>query len=168
MSCLNASELEALVNKYASMLFKIAYSYTKNNYDSDDIVQETFIKFYQAHKTLKDEEHIKNWLIRVTINHSLNVIKHKKKEILVDNDSLNGVADENNETQEKDFIYECVSLLKDKYKTIIILYYYDDYSIKEIGEILNISESNVKIRLSRARDKLKILIDERRKVDGKR
>ena len=159
MTQLTDEAFELIVDSYSKMLFKIAYSYTKNIADSEDIVQEVFMKFYRARKNYENEEHIKNWLIRVAINQSLNVIKHNNKSLPVENEYFNNLPDtlENNDRDEE--IRKIVMSLKEKYKTIIILFYYDNYNVKEIANILNISESNVKVRLNRARIKIKDILE---------
>ena len=67
---------ESLINRYFKTLFKIAYNYVLNSNGAEDIVQEVFMKCYKVRNTFKDEEHLKYWLIRVTINQSINCIKH--------------------------------------------------------------------------------------------
>ena len=151
------------------MIFKIAYSYTKNSFDSQDIVQEVFIKFYRARNSFKTEEHLKNWLIRVTINESIDVLRKNKNkiEVLVGNEYINNLPDTSDADKKNEEIKKCVLSLKDSYKSVIILYYYDGYSVKEIASILKVSENSIKIRLNRARIKLKEIINERNNKNGK-
>lgn len=165
MNKLTVEEFENVIDKYQDMLLKIAYSYTKNTFDSEDIVQDVFVKFYRARKTFDSEEHIKNWLIRVTINRSIDYIKRNKR-ILSDDEYINNLPD-TLESRDDEEIYNLVSSLRKDYRVIITLFYYDDYSIKDIASILNIKENNVKVRLNRARCKLKELLEERNK-NGKR
>ena len=168
MERLTNEDFESLINEHSQMLFKIAYSYTKNTFDSQDIVQEVFVKFYRVRNSFENEEHIKNWLIRVTINKSLNALKQNKKELLVGGEYINNLSETSEVDEKNEEIRECVLALKDSYKTVIILYYYDNYSIKEIASFLKISENNVKVRLNRARVKLKEIIYERKDKNGKR
>ena len=164
MSHLTDEQFEIIYNKYYSMLLNIANKYVRNYPDSEDIVQEVFIKLYKNNKTFEEDEMIKYYLIRLTINYSLNVIKHEKKQ-LIDNEYINNLPDTSNSeerNENKEEIYNCICLLKDNYKTIIILYYYEKYSLKQISNILKISESNASTRLNRAREKLKKIIKERK------
>ena len=78
-----------IVEENSNLLLKIAYSYTKNEFDSQDVVQETFIKLYRTRKEFKSDEHIKNWLIRVVINACLDILKHSEKKLLIDNEYIN-------------------------------------------------------------------------------
>ena len=164
MNHLTDEQFEIIYNKYYSMLLNIANKYVRNYPDSEDIVQEVFIKLYKNNKTFEEDEMIKYYLIRLTINYSLNVIKHEKKQ-LIDNEYINNLPDTSNSeerNENKEEIYNCICLLKDNYKTIIILYYYEKYSLKQISNILKISESNASTRLNRAREKLKKIIEERK------
>ena len=157
-------KFELIITSYHKLLFSIAYSYIRSNYYAEDIVQDAFIKLYRARKRFENEEHIKNWLIRVTINECLDTLKNKTNELLIDNEYINNLSDTSDADKGKnEDIYSCICSLKDEYKTIIILYYYDNYSLKEIANILKISESNASSRLVRARGKLKKIILERRK-----
>ena len=164
MRQLTDEKFEIMINKYHDLLVSIAYSYMRDNFYAEDIAQESFIKLYRARKRFENEEHIKNWLIRVTINECLDTLKNKTNKLLIDNEYINNLSDTSDADKGKnEDIYSCICSLKDEYKTIIILYYYDNYSLKEIANILKISESNASSRLVRARGKLKRIILERRK-----
>lgn len=155
-------------NEYYSLLARIAYSYTLDKFDAEDVVQEVFIKFYRAHKNFNNHLDEKYWLIRVTINRSLDCIKQRKNnKILIDNEYINNLPDTSDADEKNEEMYECVCSLKDSYKTVIILFFYDNYNIKEISNILKISESNVTTRLNRAKKKLKEIIIERRTNNGR-
>ena len=158
MSNFTDEQIELLINKYSKLLFNISYSYLRDSFYSEDIVQETFIKLYNSYKTFNDENHIKNWLIRVVINKSINELKRIKKVIISYDDSIYKYKEDNFLEEKKTYVYESICLLRNNYKTVIILYYYDDLSIKEISNILKISEGNVSVRLKRAREKLKEII----------
>ena len=163
MKRITDAEFLRAFNEYFNLLSRIAYSYTLNKFDAEDVVQEVFIKFYRAHKTFNNNLDEKYWLIRITINQSLDCIKQRKnkKEVLIGDEYINNLPETSDADEKHEEIRKCVLSLKDSYKNIIILYYYDDYSIKEIANILKISESNVTTRLSRAKKKLKEIIIER-------
>ena len=151
-------EFEIIYNEHYKLLYKVAYCYVLNKCDAEDIVQDTFVKFYRAHKTFQSSDSLKYYLIRMTINQSIDYIRRNKKIVSANQEDIESLPDEASTKSEK--IWECVCSLKEKYKTVIILYYYDTYSIKEIASILKISESSVKMRLSRARSLLKEKINE--------
>ena len=165
MIVVTSDKYEELYKEYYSIVSKVAYSYTRNIEDSQDIAQEVFIKLYRAHRVFNDDDHLTKWLIRVTINKSIDLLRQKKREIIVDTEYVNNLQDKEEHDEKSLVMYDAVGSLKDIYKTVIILHYYDDYSIKDIASILKISENNVKVRLNRAREKLKQIINERAKKD---
>ena len=167
MKRLTDEQFNQVVFDYSQILFKVAFSYTKSIADSEDIVQEVFMKLYRARKVFENDEHIKNWLIRVTINQSINENKRKQKELLIGDEYINNLPDTSDADKKNEEIRECVMSLKDNYKNVIILFYYDEYSINEIANILKISNNNVKVILNRARKKLKDEINKRGRRNGK-
>ena len=151
-------EFDILINKYYDMLFSIAYKYTRDTFCSEDVVQETFLKLYRAHKDFENDEHIKNWLIRVTINQCINISKRNKKNVIVDQEYFNNLPEALESSEKNEEIWPYVCKLKESYKSIIVLYYYEEFSLKEIASILKITEANAAMRLDRAREKLKQII----------
>lgn len=158
MYTLSKEEFDIKYNKYSQELMNISYGYTKNRDDSFDVIQNVFYKLFNSNKSFKTDNDEKYWLIRVTINESISILRRRKKEILVDENTMDVVSEEIAD-KDKGLKLEKLSLLVKKlpknYKSVIILFYYDSLSIKEIKDILNISESAVKKRLERARDVLR-------------
>ncbi len=158
MYTLSKEEFDIKYNKYSQELMNISYGYTKNRDDSFDVIQNVFYKLFNSNKSFKTDNDEKYWLIRVTINESISILRRRKKEILVDENIMDVVSEEIAD-KDKGLKLEKLSLLVKKlqknYKSVIILFYYDSLSIKEIKDILNISESAVKKRLERARDVLR-------------
>jgi len=138
------------------MVYRIAMSHTYNKTDSEDIFQEAFLKLVKNYEKLSDETHIKYWLIRVTVNltKSYNSSWNKRKTELLNNEIVD------NENIITDDLRLIVEQLPHKYKTVIYLFYYERYSIKDIAEILKTKTGTVKSQLSRARNILKINLEE--------
>lgn len=147
--------IEKIIDKYSSMVYKLAYSRTKNIEESEDIYQNVFLKLSQKIDKLENENHIKAWLIRVTINESNNIFKSAYYRYKTELDE-NLIKEDSKSTE----ILEEVFKLDKKDRTIIYLYYYEGYKITEIAEILKAKESYIKTRLFRARNKLKMLVEE--------
>lgn len=151
--------LERLVNKYQTNLFVTAFNICRNAEDAKDVVQDTFIAYHTSNQQFNDEQHIRAWLFRVTINKAKDVIKsfwHRNKMPL--EDYLETLPFESKEDSD---LFQAVMNLPNKYRIVIHLFYYEDYSIREISQILHISESNTKTRLSRGRKLLKdVLMEE--------
>ena len=152
---ISEQQFDYVYNEYAKELFNIAYGYTHNRDDSIDIMQNAYVTLLESNKTFESNEHIKYFLIRVTINESLDLLKSShKKNVIRNNDFVVNSPEIKKEELPYD-LSEIVNTLPEKYKTIIILHYYDDMKIKDISNVLKISESAVKKRLERARNIMK-------------
>lgn len=154
----NRMDYETVVNQNIDIVYRTALSYCKNTYDAEEVVQNTFAKFLQTDTTFQDETHIRKWLVRVAVNECKNMWKSFWRKNVSSIDDLN-FEPEYKEKESKKLLDE-VFKLPPKYRIVIHLYYYEGYSVKEIASLLNISISNVQIRLMRARNKLKNQIEE--------
>lgn len=147
--------LEKLINKYSNMVYRLALVRTKTKENSEDIYQEVFLKLAKKMPNFQSEEHEKAWLIRVTINCSKSFLNSKFIENTVELKEEIPL-----QTEERHDVYYAVQKLPLKYRTIIHLFYYENYRIKEIGKILKMNENTVKTYLARAREKLKLEVEE--------
>lgn len=162
---ISEKQFDYVYNEYAKELYNIAYGYTRNRDDSIDIMQNAYVVLLESNKKFESNEHIKYFLIRVTINESLDLLKSASKKRVIKN---NDVVVNFPETKKEELPYdlsEIVNTLPEKYKTIIILHYYDDMKIKDISKVLKISEPAVKKRLERARNLIKEIIERNYKND---
>lgn len=140
--------------KYKDTLYRIAYSYLKNREDSTDCVQDVFMKYLDSTTKFDNDDGEFYWLIRVTINTSLSYLKTSwKKRVTLNNEYVES-TNEKIESAEIDY-KALITNLPQKYKDVVVLFYWEDFSIKRIADALNISESNVKKRLERARNKMR-------------
>lgn len=147
------TEFENIIRKYGDNIYRIALVHTQNEMDAQDIVQEVFMKYAKNYKSIQSDEHLKAWLIRVTINLCTDLKRSAWSKNKAEFTEENLPAKEF-ETNESD-VYSAVMKLPEKYKSAIHLFYYEGYSIKEIGQLTDQSESAVKTQLSRARTMLK-------------
>ena len=145
---LTKEEFTCLARKYMDTVFRVAMNYLKNKTDADDVTQNVLLKFYKSDVDFESEEHVKHWLIRVTLNECKNFLRFPWQKNASLEDYMETLVFE---TPESEHLFESVMGLPEKYRIVILLFYYEDYSVWEIGEILKISESNVKVRLSRGR-----------------
>ncbi len=150
--------VQELFEKYQDNLYIIAFNVCKSAEDAKDVVQDTFIQYYSAKKEFDNEQHIRAWLIRVAINKAKNVNSTfwRKNKMSLEDYMETLVFD----TPQSEELFETVMHLPEKYRIVIHLFYYEDYSVHEIASILKLSESNVKVRLSRARTLLKEKLQE--------
>ena len=143
------------VERYSNMVYRLAYFYTNSKYDADDIYQDIFLKYLQNKKQFENEEHKKAWLIKVTINSCKKLwLSSWKRKIIPLNEEIKF------EMEEDIGLYNEIKKLPKKYRTVIHLFYYEQYSIKEISVILVQKESTIRTWLTRARKLLKNQIKE--------
>ena len=147
--------IERLVQKYSSMVLQIAYQYSFNKSEAEDITQEVFIKLYNNIKKIKNEKHIKAWLIRVTINLSIDYNRNYWNKNTTSLDENYKYFDE--ETKD---VFNELKKLTPEYRNIIYLYYYQGYKISEISEILSMNQNTVSSYLTRARKELKQILEQ--------
>ncbi|GFZ30802.1 DNA-directed RNA polymerase sigma-70 factor [Clostridium zeae] len=139
-----------IIQKHADMVYKLALSRTKSTADSEDIFQEVFYRYFSSKIKFQSEDHIKAWLLRVTINCSNKLFTtawFRRTVPLVDDIEF---------TEEENEVYISVLELPLKYRTVIHLHYYEDMSISDMSKILKIKESTIKSQLHRAKALLKI------------
>jgi RNA polymerase sigma factor (sigma-70 family) len=140
--------------KHKDTVFRISLSYLGNTYDAEDVVQEVFMKLYVTTKHFATDDHVRYWLIRVTINTCKNLLRSswKTKNVALDQVTVPVAVFERSEQED---LYQAVMELPEKYRTVLYLYYYEELSTKEIARLLKITVTSVTTRLSRARDQLK-------------
>lgn len=156
MRNLKEEEFQIKYDMYKDIIYNIAYTYVHNSDDSLDISQDVFMKYLNSNEEFETLDNEKYWLIRVTINTSKNYVTSSwKKKVYSDSDVINNYSDKNEDNDEKQMYYHIVTNLKDKYKEIIILHYYEDFKVEEIASILKLSISCVKKRLERGRQIIK-------------
>lgn len=145
--------LHELAALYQDSLFATAFNICRNAQDAEDVIQDTFVQYYTTKKEFENEQHIRAWLLRVVINKAKNVTRTfwRRNKISIEDYMETLTFD----TPESETLFETVMQLPEKYRIAIHLYYYEDYAVREIADILKLSESNVKTRLSRGRAMLK-------------
>ena len=155
-------KIRELVETYSDMVMRIAYQNCFNKSDSEDITQEVFIKLLENMERVKDDEgYLKAWLIRVTVNPCRDYNKsawYKKVK------GFDGNESEIPWEMEELSLWEELSQLKPVYRNIIYLYYYEGYKVHEIAGILNLRENTVSSHLTRARKKLRTILEREGRV----
>ena len=144
-----------LYDLYSNDVLRLAFSFTKNLYESEDITQLVFIKLFKELKKDSNKEYEKKWLLKVTANECKNNFKIAWKRKIVLQDEFNHNEIKFEETLKNDKLSDALLKLSPKHRNVIYLYYYEGYKIDEISEILNLKQSNIKTLLSRGRKKLK-------------
>lgn len=158
--------MEAIVKKYKKKIYYLAYDLTNNSEDAEDLTQEVFFKAYSRIASFKGESTFGTWLYRITFNHYLD--KRKKKSYLMNkkaeqiqelSDETSGLSEHNpgrkyQDKQISEHVYSALKNITPREKCVFVLRHYNDHQIKEISEMMDISEGTVKSLLFRAVKKL--------------
>lgn len=149
--------IEEVVNTYSDMVYRIALNILCNIDDANDVMQDVFLRLVRNKSKIKSREHIKHWLIKVTINCSRSKAteSYKKHTVSISEISESYISCSN----EIDETIGSVMKLPEKYKVPIHLYYYQQLTVEEISKILGITRSGVRSRLSRGRNLLKEILE---------
>ncbi len=136
--------------KYKNTVYSVVFNYVRNTEDAADLQQEVFLKLLCGGTEYKSEEHLKAWLIRVSVNLCKNHLRSRSRM------SAMPLSEEipAKDTEKPDELFELVLALPEKYRVPLHLYYYEEYSVRQIAEVTDTPEATVKVRLKRGREKL--------------
>lgn len=143
-----------LVKEYQSSLYRLAQSILLNQHDTEDAVCSAIYKAYISRNTIRKTSSFKSWILKIVSNEAYTILRNKKK--VVYTDAVIEPAKDIHESKTPYDVWGAIQKLDEKYRVPIVLYYYDDFSIKHISEILGMPQNTVKTRLLRGREKLKI------------
>jgi RNA polymerase sigma-70 factor (ECF subfamily) len=136
------------------MVYRLAFSQVGDKSNADDVFQEVFLRLHKSAVNFNDEQHIKAWLIRVTINESKRFLtSFWQRKVVELSETLSYELPE-----QSDDVINAVKSLPPKYAVVIHLFYYEEMSIREISKALKVKEPTVRSQLSRAREMLKPLL----------
>jgi RNA polymerase sigma-70 factor (ECF subfamily) len=155
-------EFLKLINGNKAIIYKISRIYMDDPEDIADLYQEMVLQLWISYPNFKGESAFSTWMYRVCLNTALTFFKKKKKKDgIFSSFEITGMdrADSSIDSSKIELLYKAIKKLNDVEKAIIILFL-EDKSHKEIGELLGISEGNARIRLHRAKDKLKEIINQ--------
>lgn len=161
MSSLEKTFLEQ-IEKHKGVIFKISKMYMDNFDDQKDLFQEITFQVWKAYPTFEGKSQFSTWLYRVALNTAIIFLKSEKKRSFIKNDEIENfkiVADDYDDDEEKKLarMYSAIQQLNEIDKALIF-YYLEDFSGKEIADNMGISEGNARVKLNRAKEKLKQLI----------
>lgn len=145
---LTREEFTRLAEKFRDTVFRLAYSWLKNPADAEDVTQNALLRLYSAEKDFEGEEHVRNWLVRVTLNECRQLWRSPwRKTVSAEEYAQTLVFEEPGDGE----VFRQIMALDRKYRAVIVLYYCEGYSIGEIAALLHIPPGTVGTRLSRAR-----------------
>ena len=147
------SEFYTLYERNVETVYQIAFMHFKNKSDAEDAVQNIFLKVYDTKPVFENERHEKAWFIVAARNHCRDVMRTWWFRRRADDETE--LMYSQYETEEEGEITRVLMNLPAKYRELLYLYYYKEYSVKEIADMLDMNESTLRTQLSRARDKMK-------------
>lgn len=152
-------KLGALIIDSERHMYVTARSILSEDEDCADAIQESIVKAFSKINSLKQDAYAKTWLIRILINECYNVLRQKSRQIPMD---VEGEMEAEAAAEPRDYsdLYRSVSQLKEDLRMPVVLYYGEGFSVREIAQVLEISEGAVQKRLARARQKLKRLLED--------
>lgn len=150
---------EDAMEQYADMIYRICMTITGNAEDAKDAFQETFLRLVRNQNKITSEEHLKAWLIRVATNCAKTMVTSTWNRITQGMDD-EAAAKEPVYEQNENQLLGILGKLPEKYSVVLYLYYYEEYSVKEIGRLLNKRENSIKTLLARGRNLLRKSLEE--------
>lgn len=152
----SSQDVRKILDDYGNSILRLAYSYLHNMADAEDILQDTIIQYLKKAPSFQEASHKKAWLLTVASNLSKNKIDYNNVRKTDELDER--LAGE--EKKDLSFVYQAIRSLPVQYGEVIHLFYYEGYSTKEISKILKRKETTIRSDLSRAREKLKQILQE--------
>jgi len=146
--------LENIIDMYGNMLFRYSLLMLGNAEDAEDVVQETLLKYWQKAPEFQDKDHEKAWLLTVAANRCRDLLRFRIRHQALDIDSIAEVAGEMWEDASDSGIIEALMILPEKYKSVLYLYYVEEYRMEDIASVIGRSPSAVKMRLKKGRQLL--------------
>lgn len=146
--------VEWALAQFGDDIFRLAFSYMKTREDAEDVVQDVLIRYMQSGKVFENENHVKAWLLRVSANLCKDKLKSasRQREVAIP-EGYEAVAAEE-EPKGASEVFQAVMALPEKYRSVIHLFYFEEYSTAEIASILQKKEATVRSLLKRGREKI--------------
>ncbi len=159
----NSQAQFSLYNQYAKAMYNLAYRMLNNREDAEDILQDTFVDCFRNIKSFRFESTFGAWLKKILINKCINQIKKKKIDLTLCDKLPSDIYEEDAEViYDTGLIFKGIEKLPDGYRIILTLYLLEGYDHSEISQILGISESTSKSQYSRAKEKLRTILTEKK------
>ncbi len=143
--------LQRLYQELLPAVYRVAYTYMKNTYDSEDAAQEAFIRLARCSRSFQNERELKSWMLVTVSNVCKDMLRRRQRQDL----NLDDYPELSAPMDEKQELLRAILDLPDKYKSVIYLYYFEGYAVKEIAKVTRQTEGTVKSWLFRARKLLK-------------
>lgn len=154
MSTIDKETFSTLIKEYTPNMYRLALSMLHSQQDAEDAVSGAVLKAYENLYTLRNVDRFKSWIMQITANEARKIYRNYKRTACVEimEDFLPAFEDERHE------LWDVVQKMDLNYREVIILYYYEQLSLKEISKVLHIPVGTVKSRLSRGKKLLRDML----------
>lgn len=142
-----ADEVETIMHSYGNMLFRLCLITLGNTNDAEDAIQETMMKYLQKKPAFENAEHEKAWLITVATNKCKDILRFRNRHPVVNAEEITAFTDDASDSG----ILDALMTLPEKYRTVLVLYYVEEYDMKAIAKMIGRTSSAVKMRLQKGR-----------------
>lgn len=154
-------EFTRAAREYAPIIYRVAFGYLRSAQDAEDVSQNVLIKLYRRAQGFDSGQHLKYWLVRVTVNECKKAFRSGRyRELPLEAAAQLAVFDE----PEQGELFRAVMNMERKYRAVLLLYYYADYSTAECARLLGVPAATVRTRLARAREQLKHILTEQEEI----
>ena len=147
------------INENRLKMYKTAITILKDEDDANDAIQEALYSAYKNYYSLREKSYFTTWIIKILINKCYNIINKNKKIAYIDDTVIQNTASSEDNYEIENSLEWVLNQINRELKEIVVLYYYDDFSVADIANILEIPQGTVKSRLSRAREQIKEIIN---------
>lgn len=155
---LTEQEFHQIADRHLDMVYRLALNWLRSPADAEDAAQNAMLRLWKTNTQFQGEDHLKHWLVRVTVNECKRIALHpwRRRSVPLDEAAGAPVFDD----PDRGALFQAVMDLPEKYRVPLYLYYYEGYSLSEVGELLGLKVATVETRLVRARAKLKTMLTE--------
>ena len=158
-----SGQLQQAMDAYGEYCLRTAYLYTKDWALAEEIVQDVFLAYYQQNN-FREQSSLKTYLVKITVHKSKNALRFKwakkRQPLYIELNPIESNEHTYLKKEQQQTLTQALLQLPLKYRELLILHYYNDYSTKEIADILNTNDNTVKTRMKRGREKLKVILKE--------
>lgn len=152
----DADAFQVLIHDEKEKLYKMAYVYMRNEDDALEVFQETVFKAFESIATLKNNDYFSTWVTRILINTAIALLKKKQRIVPMSNEIIESMGDTGHLKQDVQMdLLQAMDEIEEKYKTVLLLRFYEDYTVKQISNFLECPEGTVKTNIRRGLASLK-------------
>ena len=146
------------INENRLKMYKTAIAILKDEDDANDAIQEALYSAYKNYYSLREKSYFTTWIIKILINKCCNIINKNKKIAYIDDTVIQNTASSEDNYEIENSLEWVLNQIDKELKEIVVLYYYDDFSVADIANVVDIPQGTIKSRLSRAREQIKEII----------